>query len=118
MSTPLARSDEPTELERAARRDLRAYIRGVGLALLFTLVPFALVHWAAIPRFPLLMVIGVSALLQVIVHGYFFLHISFRQNREDLQLIVFSILVLSIMVAGTVWIMANLALRMTLQAPP
>ena len=34
------------------RRDFRSYVWGIGLALLLTLVPFALVHWVGIPRFP------------------------------------------------------------------
>jgi len=40
------------------------------------------------------------------------LHISLRQKREDLLLLIFSALILSIMLAGTLWIMASLALRM------
>jgi cytochrome o ubiquinol oxidase operon protein cyoD len=55
--------------------------------------------------------------VQVIVHLHFFLHIRFEHNREDLQLILFSTLLLAIMVAGTVWIMASLALRMAAPAP-
>ena len=63
---------------------------------------------------PLLIVVGVFALVQMIVHLRFFLHISFRQKREDLQLILFSALLLTIMVMGTIWIMASLALRMAM----
>ncbi|OTP65282.1 Cytochrome O ubiquinol oxidase subunit IV [Caballeronia sordidicola] len=46
------------------------------------------------------------------MHFRFFLHISFSHQREDLQLILFSALLLGIMVAGTVWIMTSLAQRM------
>ena len=100
------------------RRELRAYISGVVLALILTLVPFALVHWAGMARFPLLIVIGAFALVQMIVHFRFFLHISLSQKREDLQLILFSALVLIILVGGTVWIMGSLALRMAMPAQP
>lgn len=81
-------------------------------------VPFALVHWAAVRPLPLLMVIGVFALGQAIVHFRFFLHIRFSGKREALQLILFSTLVLIIMVGGTVWIMGSLALRMGMPAQP
>ena len=37
---------------------------------------------------------------------------------EDASLILFSTLVLTIMLTGTVWIMANLALRMAMPAQP
>ena len=94
------------------RRTFRAYVWGVGLALVLTLVPFALVHWAAMPRSTLLIAIGILALVQIVVHFRFFLHIGLRENRDDLQLILFSALLLFIMVLGTLWIMASLATRM------
>jgi cytochrome o ubiquinol oxidase subunit IV len=105
------RSDQ-LELQQQERREFRSYVWGFGLALLLTVVPFALVHWVGIPRFPLLIVIGAFALVQMLVHFRFFLHIGFKQKREDLQLILFSTLLLTIMVAGTIWIMASLAMRM------
>lgn len=52
------------------------------------------------------------ALVQMIVHFRFFMHIRLNGRREDLQLILFSTAVLIIMVGGTVWIMGGLALRM------
>lgn len=94
------------------RREFRSYVWGIAVALLLTLVPFALVHWAEVPRFPLLNVIGAFALVQMIVHFRFFLHIRLSGRREDLQLILFSTVLLIIMVGGTVWIMGGLALRM------
>jgi len=111
-------AEDHAEQRQEERREFRSYVWGVGLALSLTLVPFALVHWAGMPRLPLLIVIGAFALVQMIVHFRFFLHIGFRQNREDLQLILFSTLVLTIMLTGTVWIMANLALRMAMPAQP
>jgi cytochrome o ubiquinol oxidase operon protein cyoD len=102
------------ERSREERRDFRSYVWGIGLALLLTVVPFALVRWGGMPRRPVLIAIGVLAQLQMAVHFRFFLHIGIRRNREDLQLILFSALVLIIMVAGTAWIMANLATRMAM----
>lgn len=98
------------------RKEFGSYVWGMGLALLLTLVPFALVHWAAMPRASLLLVIGAFALGQMLVHFRFFLHLGFKGNREDLQLIVFSALLLTIMVAGTIWIMTSLATRMGMPA--
>lgn len=100
------------------RREFRSYVWGIGLALVLTVVPFALVQWVAIPRFSLLIVIGAFALVQMLVHFRFFLHIGLKQKREDLQLILFSALLLFIMVAGTLWIMTNLAIRMGMPMQP
>ncbi len=118
MNEQTERGNQQTGSKQEERRDFRSYVWGAGLALLLTLVPFALVYWVAIPRFPLLIVIGVFALAQMLVHFRYFLHINFSQKREDLQLILFSTLLLAIMVGGTIWIMASLAARMTMAAPP
>lgn len=112
--TPTRDSETQTEQGTDERKEFHSYIWGIGLALLLTLVPFALVHWAVMPRNSLLIAIGVFALAQMLVHFRFFLHIGFKQKRDDLQLIVFSALLLGIMVMGTIWIMASLALRMAM----
>lgn len=100
--------------EQEQHRELRSYVWGFILALLLTVVPFAFVYWEVAPRSTLLIVIGVLALVQMVVHFRFFLHISFKHKREDLQLILFSALILLIIMAGTLWIMANLAARMSM----
>ena len=86
---------------------------GFGLALILTLVPFALVQWQATTRGSLLIIIAVLAMVQTVVHFRFFLHLGRKRKREDLLLVLFSTSLLIIMVAGTIWIMANLAERMT-----
>lgn len=108
----LDRRQQP-DPQREAKRELRSYMWGIGLALATTLPPFALVYWSALSRFWLLVAIGGFAVVQIVVHFRFFLHIDLsKQKREDLQLILFSALILVLMGGGTIWIMANLALRM------
>ncbi|MGP1666106.1 MAG: cytochrome o ubiquinol oxidase subunit IV, partial [Rhodanobacter sp.] len=103
---------------RDEKREFRSYVSGFALALLLTLGAFALVQWTTLPRLTVLSGIGVMALAQMVVHFRFFLHIGFRSHREDLQLILFSTLLLVIMVAGTIWIMASLAMRMEIPGSP
>ncbi|GAA4217610.1 cytochrome o ubiquinol oxidase operon protein cyoD [Sagittula marina] len=94
-------------------KEARFYLAGFGLALTLTLVPFALVHWALMEGRALAITIAVLAVAQIVVHLRFFLHIDLsRQKREDLQLILFTVLLLAIMAIGTLWIMGNLATRM------
>lgn len=94
-------------------KELRSYLTGFVLALLLTIIPFALVAWGNLSSHVTLITIAVFGVVQVIVQFRYFLHIDFsRQKREDLQLILFSVLLLLIMGGGTVWIMANLAYRM------
>ncbi len=101
------------------RKEFHSYVWGIALALVLTLAPFALVHWPAVMQgSSLLSAIGAFALAQMVVHFRFFLHIGLRQKREDLQLILFSTLLLVIMVAGTIWIMGSLAMRMVMPGQP
>lgn len=112
MREPVTDAEGGAATRVEERKALRSYVWGFALALGLTLIAFALVYWAAMPRSPLLIAIGVLALVQMVVHFRFFLHISFRENRDDLQLILFSALLLLIMVLGTLWIMGSLAARM------
>ncbi|MGH8112205.1 MAG: cytochrome o ubiquinol oxidase subunit IV [Rhodanobacteraceae bacterium] len=100
------------------RREFLSYVSGVILALILTLVPFGLVHFGHAPVTTVYLVIGCLAFVQMIVHFRFFLHIGLRQKREDLQLILFSAVLLVIMIGGTVWIMSSLADRMMLPMHP
>ena len=96
MSEQTQDAGNAADLQFEERKAFRSYVWGIGLALLLTLVPFALVYWVALPRFSLLVVIGVLAVAQMVVHFRFFLHIGFRENRDDLHLILFSALLLVI----------------------
>lgn len=95
-------------------RELRGYCVGYGLAILLTLLPFGLVRWSVLPQHGLYLAIGVCALVQIIVHFRFFLHIDPpRQNVDDLHLILFTGLLLFFMIAGTIWILTSLAERVS-----
>lgn len=119
LGAPTRDGPDMPELEHEERQEFLSYVWGIGLAVLLTVVPFGLVHWfSGMPHLALFIVIGVLALVQMLVHFHFFLHIGLRQNREDLQLLLFSALLLIIMVAGTLWIMTSLAWRMALPGSP
>ena len=95
------------------KQDLRTYLTGFGLALVLTLAAFAVVVIVGLEPMHRIVLITLFALVQLIVHFRFFLHIDFSaQKREDLYLILFSVALLVIMVVGTIWIIANLAMRM------
>lgn len=111
----------PTRVTEAAsharqeeyRHELHGYIWGYVVALVLTLVPFGLVLWSGMAASALYLAIGAFAIVQAIVHFRCFLHIDPpRQNMDDLHLILFSTLLLLFMVGGTIWILANLAMRM------
>ncbi len=95
------------------RSELRSYIAGFFLAVLLTVPPFLLVAWHGASRPTLLWIIAGTAVAQIAVHFRFFLHINLaKSKRDDLQLILFSMLIVVLMVGGTLWILGNLRGRM------
>ncbi|WP_254446088.1 cytochrome o ubiquinol/quinol oxidase subunit IV [Ruegeria sp. HKCCD7255] len=95
------------------RRERRRYVIGYGGSLLLTLVVFGIAYVFGIEKRGVYMTIGLLGLAQLVVQLVYFLHIDRRRSsREDLDLILFSTLVLLIIIGGTVWILGNLAVRM------
>jgi cytochrome o ubiquinol oxidase subunit IV len=95
------------------RRETWSYVIGFVLALALTGVAFAAVRWPSFAATTTLAIVFGLALVQIIVHFRFFLHISLaKSSRDDLQLILFSTLIVALMVSGTIVILANLRERM------
>ncbi|TAJ38210.1 MAG: cytochrome o ubiquinol oxidase subunit IV [Reyranella sp.] len=94
---------------------LRNYIIGFVLAVVLSVIPFWLVATHALPPQRTLLIIGIAAVLQVLVHLRFFLHINFTTTpKENILALVFTCLLLFIMVGGSFWIMFDLHQRMSL----
>ena len=71
------------------------------------------VAWSGLPRTAILWIVALSAIIQMAVHLRFFLHIDLsKSKRDDLELILFSFLIVALMVGRTIWIMGNLHMRM------
>ncbi|WOI56623.1 cytochrome o ubiquinol oxidase subunit IV [Palleronia sp. LCG004] len=89
------------------------YSLGLVLSILLTVLSFTAVMTGLLPRAWVIPVIILLALAQILVHLRIFLHIDLsRQKREDLLMLLFTILLLAIMAFGTLWIMSNLHDRM------
>jgi cytochrome o ubiquinol oxidase operon protein cyoD len=92
-------------------KEFRHYVIGFALATVLTVIPFALVATVGgkISFFALIL----CAILQLFVHLRFFLHLSYKgQQKEDLQLVMFTGLILFIMIGGSVWVLGDLYNRM------
>jgi cytochrome o ubiquinol oxidase operon protein cyoD len=87
-------------------QDLKSYCIGGLLALMLTALAFGLVI------FERLLALAVLAVAQIVVHFRYFLHIGWHSHRDDLQLVLFTSLILFLMVGGTIWILFNLHERM------
>jgi cytochrome o ubiquinol oxidase operon protein cyoD len=110
-----APGDEPTQgpLREETFTGLRAYVIGLVLAIILTATSF----WAA--NTSLLWAPGVAtglavlAVAQMGVHLVFFLHITTGpDNTNNVLALAFGILIVTLIVGGSLWIMANLNANM------
>jgi len=91
----------------------KAYVTGLVLAIVLTAIPFSVVAFQWLSAFPALLVIAVAALIQVIVHLRYFLHIDLTHTpRDNLVVLFFAALLIFIMIGGSLWIMFDLHNRM------
>jgi cytochrome o ubiquinol oxidase operon protein cyoD len=92
-------------------KEFRHYLIGFVLSTVLTIIPFTLV--ASVGGKVSFFALILCAILQLIVHLRYFLHLSFKgQQKEDLQLVMFTGLILLIMIGGSVWILGDLYNRM------
>ena len=92
---------------------IRTYMTGLALALVLTIIPFAAVAFGWLPTGPLAILIATAAIVQVLVHFRWFLHIDLRHTEPDrLAMLAFAAVLLFIMIGGTLWVMFDLNMRM------
>lgn len=88
----------------------RGYLIGFGLSALLTAVPFWLVmaHVVADAQVAVLAIVAL-AFVQIVVHTIFFLHVNTRsEGGWTLLTLMFTAVVITIVVSGSLWIMYHL----------
>lgn len=95
--------------------DRRSYIVGFVLAVVLTAIPFGLVATHALSPTATIWTIVIAAVLQILVHLRWFLHINLATTpKENLLALAFTAVLLFLMVGGSFWIMVDLHTRMAL----
>ncbi len=97
----------------AAHGSYGSYLIGFLLSIVLTAVPFILVMTRVMSGAALVVTVGVFALVQIGVHLVFFLHLN-RSSEQRWNVIVFAytVVVLAILVGASVWIMYHLNANM------
>ena len=106
-------SNHATNRAGEAHGTAKSYNVGFLLSILLTVIPFALVMHPVLPRSTTLLAAVVLAVVQVIVHLVYFLHMS-RSSEGGWNLIsfVFTLVILFIIVALSVWIIWSMHYNM------
>ncbi|APH57085.1 Cytochrome O ubiquinol oxidase protein cyoD [Granulibacter bethesdensis] len=90
-----------------------SYITGFILSVILTAAAFLIVAYKLIPEHLILPGVAALAVIQILVHLVFFLHMNASsEQRWNVTAFVFSVVVLLILVSGSIWIMYNLTSRM------
>lgn len=101
---------DPTK-ERAAA--LRTYAVGYAGSLALTAAAFVAVRWPSFASRTTFGIVLALGFVQMVVQFRCFLHIGLkRSSRHDLQLILFTALIIALMASGTLVILFNLRGRM------
>jgi len=91
-----------------------SYVTGFVLSVILTAIPFWLVMSEALgSRGWTIAIVLACAFVQVLVHMVYFLHLNTRSDDGwNFTAIVFTLVVLVIMMAGTLWVMHNMNVNM------
>ena len=98
----------------ASKGSFKSYATGFILAILLTILAFALVMSGSLSRPAALFSITGAAVVQMLVHLHYFLQLDTSSSaRWNVLALLFTLLIMILFVGGTIWIMYNLSYRMT-----
>ena len=97
----------------ARRGSFKSYATGFILSIVLTVIAFGLVMSGTFSRPAVLFGIFCAAVVQILVHLHYFLHLDTSSAaRWNVLVLLFTLLIMILFVGGTIWIMYNLNYRM------
>ncbi|WP_404299487.1 cytochrome o ubiquinol oxidase subunit IV [Alicycliphilus denitrificans] len=90
------------------------YVKGFILAVILTVIPFWLVMGNVIQdRTTTVLVLGIFAMVQVVVHMVYFLHMNGKiQGGWTMLSTIFTVVFLAVAIVGTLWVMFHMNAQM------
>ena len=97
----------------AGRGSLMSYAAGFVLSIVLTVISFGLVVNGHLPRSSMFFGLLGAAVVQMLVHLHYFLHLDASSAaRWNVLALIFTLLIMFIFVGGSIWIMFDLNYRM------
>ena len=97
----------------ASHGTLKSYLTGFVLSIILTVIPFGLVMSGALPAGWILVGIFLAAIVQILVHMHYFLHLdTSSEQRWNVMAMAYTVLIIATLVGGSIWIMYNTRIRM------
>ncbi|HTH60054.1 MAG TPA: cytochrome o ubiquinol oxidase subunit IV [Paraburkholderia sp.] len=104
----MAHSDSVVE----AHGSFGGYMIGFALSVVLTALSFGLVMTKAMDPGTTMIVIAVLALVQILVHMVYFLHLGSSGQGWNIMAALYTALALAFLVFGTIWVMHNVNMNM------
>ncbi len=93
----------------ASHGSVKSYAIGFILSVILTIIPFGLVMYPTLPKATTLAIVLLFAVIQVVVHLYYFLHLDRSQaQRNNVVAFVFTAIVILLLVGLSLWIMFSI----------
>jgi len=106
-------SQAPIDSTGMSRGTLTTYLTGFVLALILTAIPFGLVMSGAFSTAATVFAIFGAGVVQIVVHLHYFLHLDTSSAaRWNVMVLMFTLLIMTLFVGGSLWIMWTLNYRM------
>ena len=88
---------------------VKSYAIGFILSVILTVIPFGLVMYPSLPKMTTLAIVLLFAVVQVVVHLVYFLHLDrSKEQRDNVIAFVFAGLVILLLVGLSIWIMFSI----------
>lgn len=93
----------------ASHGSVKSYMVGFVLSVILTVIPFGLVMFPSMSKDAILAIILVFAVVQVIVHLVYFLHLDrSSEQRWNVIAFIFSAVIIAFLVGLSLWIMFSI----------
>lgn len=97
----------------AGHGTVKSYLIGFVLSVVLTALPFGLTMAHVLPVSSLVPVLILAAVVQIVVHLYFFLHMNTSSGQVwNNAAFVFTVLIVGILIVGSLWVMYHLNANM------
>ena len=97
----------------ASRANFKSYAIGFTLSIVLTVISFALVMSGRFSRSAVLFGIFCAAVVQILVHLHYFLHLNTSSAaRWNVLVLLLTVLLMALFIGGTLWIMYHLNYRL------
>ncbi len=97
----------------ASHASYRGYVTGFLLSVVLTAIPFWLVMTGVLSGQATTMAIMGFALVQIVVHIIFFLHLDTRSEEGwNMMALIFTVVIVVIALSGSLWVMYHLNANM------